>query len=247
MTQPAPETIYKRLYDRLTAHCKDSTKFMDANGLFARGLSNDINKLTNVDFDEFATLSMMFYAECGNHERAIHYANLLFDRNPESAIVINNILFLGNRLLRPSVVQRALPCYTERPCVFFEHSCLEIMTLGFYKQFLSSLEALKRANKISSDVSEYERIARVMQEIGVSEETSTQIIECVGNVLEKHHLRWHDGAPWYTAQSGEVGAWFKVDVSPSKAAQLDVELADVLITKGLDTEPFFVSFVGTAQ
>lgn len=121
------------------------------------------------------------------------------------------------------------------------------VTLGFYKQFLSSLDALKKANKTSLDMSEGERIARAMQEIGISEEKSTQIIECVGDVLEKHHLRWYDGTPGYTVQSGEVGAWFKVDVSPSRAAELDAELARVLIAKNLDVEPFFVSFVGTAQ
>lgn len=247
MAKPAPQTIFSSLYDRLKAHCKNLTQFMDENGLFARRIFTEIQKLENVNFDEFATLSMMFYAECGNHKRAIYYANLLLQRNPGGTTVLENIFVLGTKLLKPSVARQALPCYIEKPWSFGNQVCLELMTLGFYKQFLSSLEALKKANKASFDFSGGERIAQAMQEIGVSEEKSTQIIECVGDVLEKHHLCWHDEEPGYTIQSGEVGALFKVDVSPAKAAELDAELAEALIAKDLDTEPFFVSFVGTAQ
>ncbi len=247
MTQATPKTICESLLVRLTGHCEHLTQFMSEDEFFARRFLSDARKLESANFDEFAVLSMMFYAECGNQKKAIHFANLSLQRNPGWVELIENIFVLGRRLLRPSVVRQALPCYTEKPCLFREQTCLEIMTLGFYKQFLSSLDALKKANKTSLDMSEGERIARAMQEIGISEEKSTQIIECVGDVLEKHHLRWYDGTPGYTVQSGEVGAWFKVDVSPSRAAELDAELARVLIAKNLDVEPFFVSFVGTAQ
>ena len=169
------------------------------------------------------------------------------EHNPDHPYVRKMVGCGHGRLFSEPCNECEIAALIEKPWSFGNQVCLELMTLGFYKQFLSSLEALKKANKASFDFSGGERIAQAMQEIGVSEEKSTQIIECVGDVLEKHHLCWHDEEPGYTIQSGEVGALFKVDVSPAKAAELDAELAEALIAKDLDTEPFFVSFVGTAQ
>jgi hypothetical protein len=249
MAQAAPQTIFEKLLIRLIANIGGRRQFMSENDLFVISMFDEAKKLKNANFDEHIALLAMLHTECGNHAEALRNARLWHERNPQTPDVIENLIILGRKLLKPSVVRLVLPDYTEKPNLFSGELCLNIMVLGFYKHFISALEALGKAGKPLQDsgMQDYARVAILLRDSGISEEKSTKIIECVGDVLEKHHLCWHDGMPDYTTQDGEVGAWFKVDVSPVRAAELDVELADALITNGLDTEPFFVSFVGTAQ
>lgn len=248
MTTPKPQTIYSKLFDKVIAAAhKASTNLDRSNNLLVRSLYADAEKLRSADFDQGTHVLAALDCECGDFDAFLQKANLLLQRNPGNIVYIDLLIKAAHSRLRPSFASNVLDLYTEKPNMCMSEDAPLLMNIGAYKHFLKADAVMQKANiaPIYKSIHQHDlSVAKAMERLDMSEATLSAIIEQAGKVLAAHGLKWHGTAPHFTVQNAEIGAWYNIDISPEKAAQLDDELSLALIDAGLDAEPFFVSFVG---
>ena len=247
MTTPKPATTLLMLQDRLIRGCRERRTFFEKGDLFIHGLHTDAKGLQKSNYQEWLVISLMIATECGQHKDVKDYVQQL-SRSLPNAGVCHNILVASSRLLKPSLVTPFLQNHVDAPTRDLLESVPPLATIGAHRQFYLAIETLKKAKVNVLNIGSYQHVinmAKNMRNTGVEEATTMAIMECAGKILEKHHLKWVAHETFDTFHDGEMGVFLPIDVAPSVAAKLDVELFDKLSEKELDTVPFFVSFIGT--
>ncbi len=251
MAQAKPQTIYQELNDKITALADGAETFFDHQNLYIRRLYNDANKLKQANFEQGMAFLAILDCECGNLEDAIEKLQQIIKKGDAYYWASSLLLVASVRFLRPGIVAEHLDNLSTVPHSFFgEDVPSKCLTIGAYTHALKAAATLERSKIEIRDKglpSVVIDVASHMHQSGISQDTSTAIIECAGRVLARHKIRQSGVQPIYTLHNDETCAWVKIPVTPEYAAQLDLELAEELISKGLDVEPYFVSFVGTKR
>lgn len=251
MTAPKPETIYNKLFGRLISAANQSNTNLDRDNLFVRSLYADAEKLQKASFDQGLHVLAILDCECGDFDSFLQRAQLLRQRNPGNVVYIDMLVNAAYKRLMPSFAEPILGVYTEKPNECLPTGISLLMGIGAYKHFLKANAVMQKAHMIPAHKDIHQNdltIAQAMERLGMSQERMMAIIEQAGKVLAAHGLKWRGAAPFsYTLQNNEIGAWYNIDITPEQAAKLDDELYAALIDAELDTEPFFLSFVGIKQ
>lgn len=248
MIAPQPQTIYEKLFDRLISAANQSNTNLDRDNLLIRSLYVDAEKLQKANFDQGLHVLAILDCECGDFDSFLQRAQLLRQRNPGNVVYIDMLVNAAHKRLMPSFAAHVLDVYTEKPHAVMPEGITQLMDIGAYKHFLKADSVMQKAHMqpIHQDIYQSDiAVAKAMDALGMSQERMMAIIEQAGKVLAANGLKWRGMGPLsYTLQNNEIGAWYNIDVTPEQAAKLDDELYTALIDAELDTEPFFLSFVG---
>ena len=247
MPAPQPQTIYDKLFTRVSDYCEELRTFMVRNDLTVRSFFRDAEKLKKADFEQGTGILAVLECECGDLEASMAYIQVLHECNLADIHPIDLAITASYKHLRPSVLAPYLQLYAAEPMVYRQENAQQLMVLGAFQHYLDAVAAYEQeGTELDIPIERLRAFAQQMLRSGIREQDAMAIVETAGKVLKQHELRWYDGSPEFTSFDGDVGMWFKVDVSPETAAKLDSELCEQLIQQELDTAPFFVSFVGTA-
>lgn len=128
----------------------------------------------------------------------------------------------------------------------------QVLSTGAISHAARMLEQAERANIGLSNVDQIAVMREIVSELtrlGASDAELAAAIDCAGEVLRKRRLFWQDRAPRYLYDKGTgcMGVRYRIDVSPSEAAEMNEELTDLLIDRNVHLAPVTLGFIGTAR
>ena len=250
MAVPKPQTIYSRLSERVEQIARISAVDWNRDDLSVRSLYADAQKLLGVDFEKGTHILAILDFECGDVAGFVEKTERLLHVGSSYSLYVGTLLQAASARLLPALAQPVLDDYVGQPHKFMSETVHALMTVGAYAHFLKADAVMRKANMVPRFQQVHQNLVNVAQTIqdqGLQQDRVMAIVEQAGKVLATHGLKIRNRVPKYSIQNGEVSAWYYLNVTPTEAAQLDDELFAALVDAGLDTEPFFISFLGTAQ
>lgn len=119
---------------------------------------------------------------------------------------------------------------------------------GFHHIEMAAVQAERAKLDLSpiKSLPNWRIVAAALANQHVSDEVCAKIMDLAGEVMRPRRLFWMDTAPGIIANGIDqpVGVRMRVAVSPDEATLMELELADLVIERGWQHLPFFVTFVG---
>lgn len=174
-------------------------------------------------------------------------------KNGFDAQMVNHIAFMAYANLLYGTKGSALA--QTHVDVKFQNIGKSIGTVASLGAFSRVNTLLVQAEAAAIDISHVKQIdtiklmATEMSQAGVSDAEFAKVIDAAGDVMRQRRLFWLESQPRFGFDHGIGCAMIRhrVDVLPSEASSMNLELATILLDRRLEHVPLTVGFVGVKK
>lgn len=162
------------------------------------------------------------------------------------------VRFAANRLHGTEFLRFAREA-VEKPLPHPLHMVIPSMaTLGAFRPARAAIEAANRQQRVAQATPSFQAAregARVLDELGVTDEAMARAVDIVGEVFWKHRLIWLGPSAelWVSLPGKEPSLMlqYRVQLTPADAAELSWELAEALVHEDLPPTGISFGLLGT--
>jgi hypothetical protein len=211
---------------------------------------DECNKLQKVSVIEASLLKANVYALTGELDEVERWLkNAERNRAPEGDVLqCREIVYFLT-----AQISKALPLF-ERTLALSgpNKSALLMRTLAtaWFKKALAVVDSMEPGNVDPVLARTAQQGAQMMDEIGLSEETASLIMDTAHRHMVENKLIWLDAVPEINFLAAEHGGpaihvAYRIEVTPEAAAEMNWVLAAELADRNLDNKGLLVSYRGT--
>jgi hypothetical protein len=185
----------------------------------------------------------------GDVENAEHYLRRAQERGGAPEAVAENALMVYSNLVYATKAQAAARTSVDIRFGNVREKIASVLASGGVSQVRTLLGQAEKAGLDMDTIAQMaamKEIAANMPQTAEEDKRMAAAIDCAGEVLRERKLFWLERAPRfrYDASTGCMGIRYRVAVAPSEAAQMTLQVADLLIARQLQDVPLTLGFTG---
>lgn len=244
-----PATIARRVGDQINATMAKMTRFFDPSEFQMLRWTDELRKLTKADAKEAYRWQAMLHHMTGN---SVEMENSLLNASKlglhSSEIATDYLTAYANL----TMASKALPHYHTGVDIRNGNILDNInvgVAVGLFQRANELLEQataakLELPKEFNMDL--VKSAAHVLRAKNVTDNVCAQVVDAAGEVLRGRGLFWLGQSPVLILNevNHTVGLEYRVAVDYAEAALMTMETAEKLIDRDLDTQPFYVTFLG---
>lgn len=251
MPVASPKSIVSEVYNQLSRSILDQKRYLDVNDEQYRAWEREIDKLL---FKQTGSAHLC-YALLAQLAGDVEAAELHLERarkHGESASLVNeNVLLVYSNLVCATKFLSAAESSVSVPANNVARYLHPMMASGGFAMLRKLLQQTESAGV---DMTGHEHVATLRSlvsvvPVDVTDAQYAAAIDTAGDVLRKHRLFWYGSEMRisHDEATGCAGIRYRVGVSTNAAAEMNLELVDLLIDRNLIDVPLTLGFIGVGE